>query len=80
MRLYRKLLQSSERTARHSAGAEWHSDRLFADSDSFVACVAVRYKSSPLFLRLYVLPLFLALHRKLLQSSERTARHSAGVD
>jgi hypothetical protein len=39
-----------------------------------------RVTSPPHFLGLYVLPLFLALHRKLLQSSERTARHSAGVD
>jgi hypothetical protein len=33
-----KLLQLSERTARHSAAWNWHSDGLFARSDSFVAC------------------------------------------
>ena len=31
---------SSERTARHSAAVlDWRSDKLFAGSDSFVACL-----------------------------------------
>ena len=35
---HRTLLQSSERTARHSATvSEWRSDTLLAGSDSFVA-------------------------------------------
>jgi hypothetical protein len=43
---------------------EWHSDELFADSDSFVACSAVANSGFPFLVQ---------LHRKLLQSSDRTA-------
>jgi hypothetical protein len=43
---------------------DWHSDKLFARSDSFVACVC---KAG----RLH------SCTRKVMQSSERTTRHSA---
>jgi hypothetical protein len=45
----------------------WHSDNLFARSDSFVVCRAAAAT--------FLTP----SSRKLLQSSERTARHSAGA-
>src|SRR5215218_4010310 len=64
----RKLLQSSERAACHSAVLDWHSDKLLARSDSFVACC-------PAFTTRRVVT-----DRKLLQSSERAACHSAVLD
>jgi len=62
------VLQSSERTVRHSAAVlDWRSDGLFAGSDSFVAYDAADPVTAVAAYR----------HRTLLQSSKRTARHSA---
>jgi hypothetical protein len=63
----RKLLQSSERTARHSAVLDWHSDKLFE-------------RPAPPSLALPDGRVHRCQIRKLLQSSERTARHSAVLD